>query len=124
MNAAAKAKFCLLVTEILCARRIFFDALRKEGFHVLAIAWRRVALDYPHAVVDDETELTFSGFAAFLDPPKVDGAESLKELARSDVAVKVLTESIATQVLVIIVIRTRRNPLQSRAHPWFLASSR
>jgi Mg2+-importing ATPase len=30
-------------------------------------------------------------------------------------------ESIATQVLVIFIIRTRRNPLLSRPHPWLLA---
>jgi Mg2+-importing ATPase len=32
-------------------------------------------------------------------------------------------ESIASQVLVIFVIRTRRNPLRSRPHRWLLASS-
>jgi len=32
-------------------------------------------------------------------------------------------ESIATQVLVIFVIRTRRNPLRSRPAPWLLVSS-
>ena len=32
-------------------------------------------------------------------------------------------ESIATQVLVIFVIRTRRNPLRSRPHPWLTLTS-
>ncbi|MFO0995286.1 MAG: magnesium-translocating P-type ATPase [Alphaproteobacteria bacterium] len=32
-------------------------------------------------------------------------------------------ESLATQVLVIFVIRTRRNPLKSRPHPWLVATS-
>jgi Mg2+-importing ATPase len=32
-------------------------------------------------------------------------------------------ESIATQVLVIFVIRTRRNPLRSRPNPWLVGSS-
>jgi Mg2+-importing ATPase len=32
-------------------------------------------------------------------------------------------ESIATQVLVIFVIRTRRNPLRSRPHPWLAITS-
>ena len=32
-------------------------------------------------------------------------------------------ESVASQVLVIFVIRTRRNPLRSRPHRWLLASS-
>ncbi|MDO9193682.1 MAG: HAD-IC family P-type ATPase, partial [Undibacterium sp.] len=44
--------------------------LEKEGFRVLGIAWRDVPSDHPHAVVSDESELVFVGFAAFLDPPK------------------------------------------------------
>jgi Mg2+-importing ATPase len=67
------------------------DSLAREGFRVLGIAWRTVALDHPHAVVDDETELTFAGFAAFLDPPKASAAHALKALADSGVNVKVVT---------------------------------
>jgi P-type Mg2+ transporter len=68
-----------------------FDSLGREGFRVLAIAWRNVLPDHPHAVVDDETELTFAGFAAFLDPPKLDAAAALSDLDNSGVAVKILT---------------------------------
>ncbi len=68
-----------------------FNTLSQEGFRVLAIAWREVALDHPHAVVDDETELTFAGFAAFLDPPKLEAKESLAALRESGVAVKIVT---------------------------------
>ncbi len=32
-------------------------------------------------------------------------------------------ESMATQVLVIFIIRTRRNPFRSRPHPWLIACS-
>jgi len=32
-------------------------------------------------------------------------------------------ESMATQVLVIFIIRTRKNPFRSRPHPWLIASS-
>ncbi len=58
---------------------------------MLGIAWRPVALDHPHAVVDDETELIFAGFAAFLDPPKASAAHALKALAADGVAVKIVT---------------------------------
>ena len=68
-----------------------FDQLGQEGFRVLGIAWRRVGLDHPHAVVDDETELVFAGFAAFLDPPKTSAAPALAALAGSGVAVKIVT---------------------------------
>lgn len=67
------------------------DSLGREGFKVLGIAWRAVAPDHPHAVVDDESELTFAGFAAFLDPPKASAAQALKSLAGSGIEVKVIT---------------------------------
>ncbi len=68
-----------------------FDSLGQEGFRVLGIAWRDVPLDHPHAVVSDESELIFAGFAAFLDPPKASAAEALKAMAASGVAVKIVT---------------------------------
>ncbi len=67
------------------------DSLGKDGFRVLGIAWRQVANDYPHAVVNDETKLVFSGFAAFLDPAKESAKQALADLAASGVAVKVIT---------------------------------
>ncbi|MGB8763611.1 MAG: magnesium-translocating P-type ATPase [Burkholderiales bacterium] len=67
------------------------DALGREGFRVLGIAWKRVALDHPHAVVDDETELVFAGFAAFLDPPKASAGDAMAALTASGVAVKIVT---------------------------------
>ncbi|MDO8449544.1 MAG: magnesium-translocating P-type ATPase [Rhodoferax sp.] len=68
-----------------------FDSLGEEGFRVLGIAWRDVPIDHPHAVVSDESELVFAGFAAFLDPPKASAAAALKALAASGVAVKIVT---------------------------------
>ena len=68
-----------------------YDALSQEGFRVLGIAWRPVTMDHPHAVVTDETELVFAGFAAFLDPPKDSAGEALAALQASGVAVKIVT---------------------------------
>lgn len=68
-----------------------FDSLGQEGFRVLGIAWRDVVIDHPHAVVSDESELVFAGFAAFLDPPKASAGEALKAMAASGVAVKIVT---------------------------------
>jgi Mg2+-importing ATPase len=68
-----------------------FDSLGNDGFRVLGIAWRQVANDYPHAVVNDETKLVFSGFAAFLDPAKESAKKALADLADSGVAVKIIT---------------------------------
>ena len=68
-----------------------FEALSREGFRVLGIASKRVGLDHPHAVVDDESELVFAGFAAFLDPPKPSAREALARLAADRVQVKIVT---------------------------------
>ena len=68
-----------------------FEQLSSEGFRVLGIAWRAVPADHPHAVVTDETELVFAGFAAFLDPPKQSAARAIALLAQHGVAVKIVT---------------------------------
>ncbi len=75
-----------------CARiDALFDRLGEDGFRVLAIAWREMPPDHPHAVVTDESALVFAGFAAFLDPPKAGAGEALAALAASGVAVKIVT---------------------------------
>jgi Mg2+-importing ATPase len=66
-------------------------ALEKEGFRVLGIAWRNVPPDHPHAVIGDEAELVFAGFAAFLDPPKASAGAALAALNESGVTVKIVT---------------------------------
>jgi Mg2+-importing ATPase len=67
------------------------DSLSVEGFRVLGIAWRQVPASQTHAVIGDEAALTFAGFAAFLDPPKVSASAALKALAADGVTVKVVT---------------------------------
>ncbi len=66
-------------------------ALEREGLRVLGIAWREVPKDHLHADVRDETELVFAGFAAFIDPPKAGAGAALAALARSGVAVKIVS---------------------------------
>ncbi len=68
-----------------------FDRLGEDGFRVLGIAWKAVGQDHPHAVVSDESALVFAGFAAFLDPPKASAGQALQAMARSGVAVKIVT---------------------------------
>jgi Mg2+-importing ATPase len=68
-----------------------FESLSKEGFRVLGIASRQVGKDQSHAVVGDEAELVFAGFAAFLDPPKESAKAALAGLAADRVAVKIIS---------------------------------
>ena len=72
------------------ARRLF-EGLGDQGFRVLGIASREVASDHDHARVDDETGLTFAGFAAFLDPPKETARAAIEGLGRLGVEVKIVT---------------------------------
>ena len=67
------------------------ETLARDGFRVLGVAWKLVASTEHHAVIDDETELVFAGFAAFLDPPKKSAQEALTKLTHAGVAVKVVT---------------------------------
>jgi Mg2+-importing ATPase len=68
-----------------------FEALSKEGFRVLGIASRQVEREHAHAIVSDESELVFAGFAAFLDPPKESAKVALAGLATDRIAVKIVT---------------------------------
>jgi P-type Mg2+ transporter len=66
-------------------------ALEKEGFRVLGIAWRNVPQDHSDAVIGDESDLVFAGFAGFLDPPKASAGTALAALKEWGVAVKIVT---------------------------------
>ena len=68
-----------------------FDDFSREGLRVLGIAWRTVPPDHVHAVVTDETELVFAGFAVFLDPPKASAAKAVQDLQGCGVTLKVVT---------------------------------
>lgn len=68
-----------------------FEELSRNGFRVLGIAWRQTPPHQDHAVVTDESELVFSGFAAFLDPPKASAAPALAALAAGGVTVKIVS---------------------------------
>jgi Mg2+-importing ATPase len=68
-----------------------FAALSGEGQRALGIASRVVPADHVSASTKDETDLTFIGFAVFLDPPKESAGPIITALSQGGVAVKVLT---------------------------------
>lgn len=67
-----------------------FEARGRDGFRVLALATRRVAArpDYGR---DDERGMVFRGFLVFLDPPKPEARETIRNLARLGIAIKVIS---------------------------------
>jgi P-type Mg2+ transporter len=68
-----------------------FEALSRQGFRVLGVAWKAEAVDCRHCAVSDEADLVFAGFAAFEDPPKMDAGKAIASLTAIGVDVKVVT---------------------------------
>jgi Mg2+-importing ATPase len=67
-----------------------YERLSKDGFRVLAIAYKDVDTRTVYSK-QDECELVLSGYVAFLDPPKETAAAAIAALRKHGVAVKVLT---------------------------------
>jgi Mg2+-importing ATPase len=67
------------------------DALGAQGNRALGIASRVVEEGLATAAITDESDLIFSGFASFLDPPKVSAGATIQAMAAAGIAVKVLT---------------------------------
>src|SRR5476651_2047487 len=75
-------------------RRTFeatLSALGAQGLRALGIASRAGDTSHNTAAISDETDLVFSGFAVFLDPPKASAGATIKAMATAGVSVKVLT---------------------------------
>ena len=66
--------------------------LNANGLRILLLAIREFEGDHPlNYGVDDETNLTFTGFIGFLDPAKPSAKPSIEALHKLNVEVKVLT---------------------------------
>lgn len=67
-----------------------FKKLSSDGFRVLALTSKEVNFQKSYTL-SDESELTFLGLMAFLDPPKESAKEALQLLQKYGVEVKILT---------------------------------
>lgn len=65
--------------------------LNRDGFRVLAVAYREYPQEKPVFSVADETGLILLGYIAFFDPPKESTAQAIAQLHEAGVAVKILT---------------------------------
>jgi len=66
------------------------DALARQGFRVLALAYR----DFPARETytkSDESDLVLAGYIAFLDPPKDSASVALRALGARGIQTKILT---------------------------------
>src|ERR1700722_18127431 len=68
-----------------------YEALSKDGYRVVAIAYREYPREKQVFSVADETSLILLGYIAFFDPPKESAAKALEGLSRMGVVTKILT---------------------------------
>lgn len=65
--------------------------LNKSGFRVIAVAYKKIKDKKDEYEVNDEKQLVFLGYMAFLDPPKETSREAIEKFKKYNVDIKVLT---------------------------------
>jgi P-type Mg2+ transporter len=69
-----------------------YNKLSEDGFRVLAISIKKIKKEERiNYKIEEEEEMIFVGFAAFLDPPKKSASSALLELRDLSVEVKIIT---------------------------------
>jgi Mg2+-importing ATPase len=68
----------------------YYD-LSAEGFRVLGVAYKKVREKKTVYSVNDESDMVFLGFVAFIDPPKETAKEALQLLNQASIGMKILT---------------------------------
>lgn len=68
-----------------------YDTLSMSGFRVLAVARREIADQQEAYTPSEEHDMTFLGFVALLDPPKLGVKQTIDELEDLGIEVKILT---------------------------------
>jgi Mg2+-importing ATPase len=68
-----------------------FEALSRDGYRVLGIAYREFGRDKTTFSIADESDMILLGYIAFLDPPKETAAKAIASLAHYGVSTKILT---------------------------------
>jgi Mg2+-importing ATPase len=63
----------------------------RDGMRVLGLAQKNITAQKEAFSVDDEAEMVFIGYLAFLDPPKESAAAAIRALNEYGVSVKILT---------------------------------
>ncbi|MFQ1030668.1 HAD family hydrolase, partial [Staphylococcus haemolyticus] len=67
-----------------------FESRSRDGFRVLGLAVKDTAPKARYEVTD-ERDMRFVGYLLFVDPPRKDAAQTLHELTRLGLRVKVIT---------------------------------
>jgi Mg2+-importing ATPase len=80
-----------LTPEIVSKVDANYVSLSKQGYRLLAVAYKRLREAKEEYRVTDENGMVFLGIVAFMDPPKQTAPESLQQLKRAGVELKILT---------------------------------
>ncbi len=62
-----------------------------EGLRVLAVAYKRLKEEKDVYSINDENDMIFLGFVAFLDPPKETARQSIQLLSKAGIELKIVT---------------------------------
>jgi len=68
----------------------YYD-LSSDGFRVLGVAYKKLREEKVAYSVNDESDMVFLGFVAFLDPPKETAKQSLQLLSKAGIELKIIT---------------------------------
>jgi Mg2+-importing ATPase len=68
-----------------------FNDYSAEGLRVLSIAYKRLKEEKTVYSINDESDMVFLGFVAFLDPPKETAKQSIQLLTKAGIELKVVT---------------------------------
>ena len=68
-----------------------YERLSQDGFRVLGVAEKAISDTKKTYSKDNEKEMVFLGFIAFLDPPKASVIKTLKILEKHGIEIKILT---------------------------------
>lgn len=68
----------------------YYD-LSSEGLRVLGVSYKKLRVEKQTYTINDENDMVFLGFVAFMDPPKETAKESLQLLGKAGVELKILT---------------------------------
>jgi Mg2+-importing ATPase len=68
----------------------YYD-LSAEGFRVLGVAYKKIKEEKQVYSINNESDMVFLGFVAFIDPPKETAKESIQLLSKAGIELKILT---------------------------------
>lgn len=80
----------LRIDQVRSSLQHTFEQLSHDGFRVLGVAYRELT-ESKTLTGDDERDLVFSGFLAFVDPPKPGAQHAISTLGDMGVSVRIIT---------------------------------